>query len=306
MGQVLTRQRPHDRGGPSRDPTVSREPEGPGPAPLMPLRGISLRGIASRWRQPEDGGQVAGPAGRGRPPHRPERAALNDALGRSASGGLALRRHTLLPLDDRLYALQPTIAHLTRSALHRCLSHGVSRLPETEGDKPQRSRFKADPIGVFHLDIAEVHTEQGKLSLCVAIDRTSKFAFAQLHQRARHLGRAPDQGGLGPRRDRPRPFEYVCAGPHRAPADQALPPVDERSGRADEPHPQGRDRPALPLRQPRRVRAHLQLVLDADNYARRLKTLKGLTPCEFITRSWPAKPHKFTADPHHELPGPNS
>ena len=34
---------------------------------------------------------------------------------------IAFLRHTLLPLDDCLYALQPTIPHLTRSALHRCL-----------------------------------------------------------------------------------------------------------------------------------------------------------------------------------------
>ena len=33
---------------------------------------------------------------------------------------VALRRHTLLPLDDCLYALQSSIPHLTRSALHRC------------------------------------------------------------------------------------------------------------------------------------------------------------------------------------------
>lgn len=38
---------------------------------------------------------------------------------------VAFRRHTLLPLDDCLYALQPSIPHLTRSALHRCLQrHG--------------------------------------------------------------------------------------------------------------------------------------------------------------------------------------
>jgi len=35
---------------------------------------------------------------------------------------------------------------------------------------------KAYPIGYFHLDIAEVRTEEGKLCLFVAIDRTSKFA----------------------------------------------------------------------------------------------------------------------------------
>lgn len=34
---------------------------------------------------------------------------------------VAFRRHTLLPLDDCLYALQPTIPALTRSSLHRCL-----------------------------------------------------------------------------------------------------------------------------------------------------------------------------------------
>src|SRR5260370_30134510 len=34
---------------------------------------------------------------------------------------IAFRKHTMLPLDDCLYALQPTIPHLTRSSLHRCL-----------------------------------------------------------------------------------------------------------------------------------------------------------------------------------------
>src|SRR4051812_38400951 len=34
---------------------------------------------------------------------------------------VAFRKHTLLPLDDCLYALQGTIPKLTRSSLHRCL-----------------------------------------------------------------------------------------------------------------------------------------------------------------------------------------
>src|SRR5215472_9211206 len=51
---------------------------------------------------------------------------------------VAFRRHTLLPLDDCLYALQPTIPHLTRSSLHRCLQrHGISKLP-SKGVSPQR------------------------------------------------------------------------------------------------------------------------------------------------------------------------
>jgi hypothetical protein len=76
---------------------------------------------------------------------------------------VAFRRHTLLPLDDCLYALQATLPHLTRSSLHRWLQrHGISGLPETDGDKPQRSRFKRYPIGFFHIGMAEIRTEQGK------------------------------------------------------------------------------------------------------------------------------------------------
>ena len=87
----------------------------------------------------------------------------------------------MLPLDDCLYALQPTLPHLTRSSLHRCLQrYGISRLPEVEGSKPSKKKFKAYPIGYFHIDIAEVQTAEGKLYLYVAIDRTSKFAFVRL------------------------------------------------------------------------------------------------------------------------------
>jgi hypothetical protein len=96
---------------------------------------------------------------------------------------IAFCKHT--PLDDCLYALQATVPHLTRSSLHRCFQrHGISRLPETQGDKPARKKFKSYPIGYFHIDIAEVRTEHGKLYLFVAIDRTSKFAYAALHEKA--------------------------------------------------------------------------------------------------------------------------
>src|SRR5215211_4516562 len=202
---------------------------------------------------------------------------------------VAFRRHTLLPLDDCLYALQPTIPHLTRSSLHRCLQrHGISRLPDTDGSKPQRSSFKRYPIGFFHIDIAEVRTEQGKLYLFVAIDRTSKFAFGIAREshtsRVRRLSPTLDRGRALPgayRADRQRhPLHHArqhgfsCAAHqgrarrrrdglgsclrirlrperHRAPAHQALSPVDQWPSRADEPDHQGRDRPALLLREPR-------------------------------------------------------
>src|SRR6201985_2226377 len=66
---------------------------------------------------------------------------------------VAFRRHTLLPLDDCLYALQATIPGLTRSSLHRCLArHGISRLPDVAGEKEPKKKFKAYPIGYFHID----------------------------------------------------------------------------------------------------------------------------------------------------------
>ena len=65
---------------------------------------------------------------------------------------IAFRRHTLLPLDDCLYALQPSIPRLTRSSLHRLFQrHGISRLADVR-DKPSRSKFKSYAIGYVHID----------------------------------------------------------------------------------------------------------------------------------------------------------
>src|SRR3954471_11849696 len=116
-----------------------------------------------------------------------EGCAMGQVLHGSATTTEAIRRaiqhsqeslralDTLLSLDDCLYALQPTIPHLTRSSLHRCLQrHGIGRLVDIEGDKPAKKRFKSYPIGFFHIDIAEVQTAEGKLYLFVAIDRTRR------------------------------------------------------------------------------------------------------------------------------------
>lgn len=103
---------------------------------------------------------------------------------------VAFRRHTLLPLDDCLYALQPSIPHLTRSSLHRCLQrHDISRMPGMEGDKPKK-KFKRYPIGYVHIDIAELRTAEGKLYMFVAIDRTSKFTFVRLEKKAGKMAAA--------------------------------------------------------------------------------------------------------------------
>jgi transposase InsO family protein len=257
---------------------------------------------------------------------------------------VTFRRHTLLPLDDCLYALQATIPHLTRSSLHRCLQrHEISRLPEVEGSKP-KAAFKAYPIGFFHIDIAEVRTEEGKLHLLVAIDRTSKFAFAELHERVtrrvaadflRRLAGAvpyrihtvltdngthftePTGGGWKPadiRRMRAAGEPFRCHSFELACAELE---IEHRLTKPNHPWTNGQvERMNRTLKEAtvRRyhyethdgLRAHLSTFLEAYNFARRLKTLQGLTPFEFISRQWTSEPHRFRLHPDHLIPGPNS
>ena len=54
------------------------------------------------------------------------------------------------------------------------------------------------------------------------------------------------------------------------------------------------------------LRRHLQNFIDAYNFGRRLKTLKGLTPYEFICKRWTSQPDQFIIDPIHQIPGLNT
>jgi transposase InsO family protein len=247
---------------------------------------------------------------------------------------VAFRRHTLLPLDDCLYALQPTIPHLTRSSLHRCLQrHGISRLPEMDGDKPKKQRFKRYPIGFFHIDIAELRTAEGKFYLFVAIDRTSKFAVAQLVEKADRktaweflellLDAVPyrihtiltDNGiqfAEQPRNrntiiSRPMRFDMICEANG----------IEHRLTKPNHPWTNGQvERMNRTIKDAtvkryhydshEQLRSHLADFLDAYNFARRLKTLSGLTPYEYICKIWTSESDRFIVDPIHQMPGLNS
>ncbi len=249
---------------------------------------------------------------------------------------VAVRRHTLLPLDDCLYALQPSVPHLTRSALHRCLQrHGISRLPDIEGDKPKRQRFKPYPIGFFHIDIAEVQTAEGKLYLFVAIDRTSKFAFARLVARATgtaarlflnelvaivpyrihtiltdngiQFADLPKNRSGPTARWRGHPFDRACQS-HG---------VEHRLTKPNHPWTNGQvERMNRTIKEATvkryhydshdQLRRHLADFLAAYNFARRLKTLGGLTPYEYICKVWTSEPGRFILDPIHQMPGLNT
>lgn len=53
------------------------------------------------------------------------------------------------------------------------------------------------------------------------------------------------------------------------------------------------------------LRGHLDDFVLAYNFAKRLKTLKGLTPYEYICKIWTTEPKRFKLDPIHQMPGLN-
>jgi transposase InsO family protein len=53
------------------------------------------------------------------------------------------------------------------------------------------------------------------------------------------------------------------------------------------------------------LRSHLADFVTAYNFANRLKTLKGLTPYEYICKRWTKEPDRFTLSPLQQMPGLN-
>ena len=54
------------------------------------------------------------------------------------------------------------------------------------------------------------------------------------------------------------------------------------------------------------LRRHLDKFVSAYKFARRLKTLKGLTPYEYVCSVWTSDPKRFRLDPTHQMPGLNT
>lgn len=248
---------------------------------------------------------------------------------------VAFRKHTLLSLDDCLYALQATIPKLTRSSLHRCLQrHGISKLPEAPGDKEPKKNFKTYPIGYFHIDIAELRTAEGRLYLYVAIDRTSQFAFVKLVAKANRVTASAFLVAL------------IAAVPYKihtvltdngiqftmplrhadGPATTSISHmfdlrcrennIEHRLTKIKHPWTNGQvERMNRTIKEAavkryhygshRQLDAHLADFILAYNYARRLKALKGLTPFEYICKIWTIQPERFKLNPTHQMPGLN-
>ena len=228
------------------------------------------------------------------------------------------RKQTLLPLDDCLYTLKPSIPRLTRSNLHRCLQrHGISQLPKEVQQNPQKKKFKAYAIGYFHIDIAQVRTEEGKLYLFVAIDRTSKFVYARLYTEMTKMKVVQFLKDL---------IQWVPYTIHTVLTDNGVQFANRRQEKVALPHvfsevckenkiehrltqvcypwTNGQvERMNRTLKEAtvkkyhygthQQLTTHLQLFLNAYNFGKNLKALKGLTPYEYIHKSWTIQPEKF-------------
>lgn len=257
---------------------------------------------------------------------------------------VTFRKHTFLPLDDCLYALQATIPQLTRSALHRCFQrHGISRLPHLDATAPARKKFKTYPIGYFHIDLTEVRTEEGKLYLFVAIDRTSKFAFVRLVEKATRKEAADflqalieivpyqihtvltDNGthftSPGNVRSAARDIKLAWQRgeifrAHAFEAQCARHDIDHRLTKPNHPWTNGQvERMNRTIKEATvrtyhyqnhaQLQEHLTAFLNAYNFAKRLKTLAGLTPYQFICSRWQIEPNRFKSNPHRHSLGLN-
>ncbi len=54
------------------------------------------------------------------------------------------------------------------------------------------------------------------------------------------------------------------------------------------------------------LKEHLHAFLMAYNFAERLKTLRGLTPYEYICQCWHKEPERLTTNPYHHTLGLNT
>lgn len=244
---------------------------------------------------------------------------------------IAFRRHTLLSLDDCLYALQATIPKLSRSSLHRLFQrHNMSRLPNPEEDKgvKNKKKFKAYPLGYFHIDISQVQTEEGKHYLFVAIDRTSKFVYVELLSRSTKMETAhflenlikslpytihtilTDNGIQFTNRSVDKHsamhiFDRICS-THN---------IEHRLTKVNHPWTNGQvERMNRTIKEAtvkhyhyenhQELEKHLYAFVNAYNGANRLKTLNGLTPYAFIMKIWENKPEYFRTNPTYLNLGP--
>jgi len=181
---------------------------------------------------------------------------------------------------------------------------------------PLKKRFKQYPIGFFHIDTAELRTAEGKLYLYAAIRPTSKFAFVQLLEKASR--RTPSDFLRAPLKAVPHKIHTILTDdgiqfrdlPPVPMAQHCFTKVNHRwtKGQVERVNRTIKEAAVKRCRHyddddHNQLRSHLDDSISAYNFARRLKTLKGLTPYEFIHEVWTEDPKRVTLDPIYQMPG---
>lgn len=271
--------------------------------------GINPKTVA-KWKKRDDTADL--PSGPKPARHRKLTAEEEETI-------VQFREHTLLPLDDCLYALQSRFPHLSRSSLHRCLQrHGISRLAETDTSAHRTDDREAVPIGCIHIDRSVVQSPEGAHYLFNAIDQASKFVFVRMGKRGGPAEAATFLAAL--RASLPFRIERVItldiepfvSGAGESAFTRACREHGIEHGLTSSPHPWTRGRVARMERTFRQsitfaseayLARFLHDFVHAYNYRRRLKTLRGRTPNDFVCDAWQRDPHRFLRDPHHEIPG---
>ena len=187
-------------------------------------------------------------------------------------------------------------------------------------------------IGYLHIDIAELRYEGGKGFLYGAVDRTSKLVSARICRKATKLAAAAFLKSLVravPCRihtvltDNGVQFTQLPRGQSRGWLVHIFARVSLENGiehrltKVCHPWTNGQvERMNRTIKDATvkryyyqshdQLKSHLQTFLMAYNFARRLKTLKGLTPYEYIYKIWTTEPQRFTIDPSQHTVGLNN
>ena len=225
---------------------------------------------------------------------------------------LAFRKATMLPLDDCLYALQLSLPHLTRATLHRLFKqHGISRLSDVQNPSQAGLEPLRQVPGDFYVNVSPVRTGDGIVIMYVAFDRVSKIAFAELHANttSRRAGdfltsltkAVPYRVYSTLTNDSPifigRPFRQARLRKnidHQFIASQDPWDIRQTASAKLASKPGNRDPHYDSIEH---LRSHFFEFFDTYNFSRRLKSLKGNTPHEFICDYWLRDPSPFHVDP---------
>jgi transposase-like protein len=243
------------------------------------------------------------------------------------------KRVTKFSLDEIFCALQDKIPTLSRSNIYRCLKrNGLNKNPKEFNEKRTTKEFKNYPIGFMHIDIAQVHTKDGKAYLFVGIDRKTRYVHAELFDKMTTKNTCVFLKNLIAHcpfkihkilTDNGAQFTYKLLAKHLKPKDGKTHKFDVICNESSIEHRLTKFRHpwtnGLVERMNRTIKEatikiyfyenldelkkHLMLWLLYYNYEKKLKSLKFNSPRDKILEELDKNPSFFNRNPHHKIRG---